>query len=135
MAIIFVNNLQAQNCKIVLSGTVIDASNNAPLDKAVVEIKELRLKYVTDIKGQYHFYDLCAGNYTIVVNHISCNSVVLKTAVQRNQIKNFRLPHSFNQLETVSVRSKKDLMVNTIREELSAKAIEKTIDKNKENEK
>ena len=131
MTIVFMStyltvNAQDQNCKLVLSGLVIDASNNAPLDKAVVEIKELRLKYVTDIKGQYHFYDLCAGNYTIVVNHISCDSVVLKTAVQRNQIKNFRLPHSFNQLETVSVRSKKDLMVNTIREELSAKAIEKT---------
>ena len=119
-------NAQGQNCKLVLSGLVIDASNNAPLDKAVVEIKELGLKFVTDLKGQYHFYDLCAGNYTIVVNHISCDSVVLKTAVQRNLIKNFRLPHSFNQLETVSVRSKKDLMVNTIREELSAKAIEAT---------
>jgi iron complex outermembrane receptor protein len=131
MTIVFMStyltvNAQGQNCKLVLSGNVIDASNNAPLEKAVVEIKELGLKFVTDVKGQYHFYDLCAGNYTIVVNHISCDSVVLKTAVQRNQIKNFRLPHSFNQLETVSVRSKKDLMVNTIREELSAKAIEKT---------
>ena len=131
MTIVFLStyltvNAQDQNCKLVLSGLVIDASNNAPLDKAVVEIKELGLKYVTDIKGQYHFYDLCAGNYTIVVNHISCDSVVLKIAVQRNLIKNFRLPHSFNQLETVSVSSKKDLMVNTIREELSAKAIEAT---------
>jgi len=131
MTIVFMStyltvNAQDQNCKLVLSGLVIDASNNAPLDKAVVEIKELGLKYVTDIKGQYHFYDLCAGNYTIVVNHISCDSIVLKTAVQRNLIKNFRLPHSFNQLETVSVSSKKDLMVNTIREELSAKAIEAT---------
>jgi iron complex outermembrane receptor protein len=131
MTIVFMStyltvNAQGQNCKLVLSGNVIDASNNAPLEKAVVEIKELGLKFVTDAKGQYHFFDLCAGNYTIVVNHISCDSVVLKTAVQRNQIKNFRLPHSFNQLETVSVRSKKDLMVNTIREELSAKAIEKT---------
>jgi iron complex outermembrane receptor protein len=131
MTIVFMStyltvNAQDQNCKLVLSGLVIDASNNAPLDKAVVEIKELGLKYVTDIKGQYHFYDLCAGNYTIVVNHISCDSVVLKTAVQRNLIKNFRLPHSFNQLETVSVSSKKDLMVNTIREELSSKAIEAT---------
>lgn len=126
MSIYLTVNAQDQNCKLVLSGLVIDASNNAPLDKAVVEIKELGLKYVTDIKGQYHFYDLCAGNYTIVVNHISCDSVVLKTAVQRNLIKNFRLPHSFNQLETVSVSSKKDLMVNTIREELSSKAIEAT---------
>jgi iron complex outermembrane receptor protein len=131
MTIVFMStyltvNAQGQNCKLVLSGLVIDASNNAPLDKAVVEIKELGLKFVTDEKGQYHFYDLCAGNYTIIVNHISCDSVVLKTAVQRNLIKNFRLPHSFNQLETVSVRSKKDLMVNTIREELSAKAIEAT---------
>ena len=83
MTIVFMStyltvNAQDQNCKLVLSGLVIDASNNAPLDKAVVEIKELGLKYVTDIKGQYHFYDLCAGNYTIVVNHISCDTVVLK---------------------------------------------------------
>ena len=129
MTILFMSNYltvnaQGQNCKLVLSGVVVDASNNAPLEKAVVEIKELGLKFVTDIEGHYHFYNLCAGNYTILVNHISCDSIVLKTQVQRNIIKNFRLPHSFNQLETVSVSAKRDLMVNTIREELSAKSIE-----------
>jgi hypothetical protein len=39
----------------VLSGVVMDASNNAPLEKAVVEIKELGLKFITDIEGHYHF--------------------------------------------------------------------------------
>lgn len=115
---------QGQNCKLVLSGVVVDASNNAPLEKAVVEIKELGLKFITDIEGHYHFYELCAGNYTIVVNHTSCDSIVLKITLQRNLVKNFRLPHSFNELETVSVSAKKDVMVNTIKEELSAKAIQ-----------
>ena len=59
------------------------------LEKAVVEIKELGLKFITDLEGHYHFYELCAGNYTIVVNHTSCDSIVLKTTVQRNLIKNY----------------------------------------------
>jgi hypothetical protein len=32
---------KAQKCNLVLSGVVMDASNNAPLEKAGVEIKEL----------------------------------------------------------------------------------------------
>ncbi|MEY3737530.1 MAG: CarboxypepD reg-like domain [Bacteroidota bacterium] len=46
---------KAQKCNLVLSGVVMDASNNAPLEKAVVEIKELGLKFITDIEGHYHF--------------------------------------------------------------------------------
>ena len=117
---------QPQKCKIFLSGVVVDASNNAPLDRAVVEIRELGLKFITDLEGHYHFYNLCAGNYTLVVNHISCDSITLKTQIQRNIIKNFRLPHSFNELETVSVSAKKDILLNTIKEELSNKIIDAT---------
>ena len=126
MAIIFVNNLQAQNCKIVLSGTVIDASNNAPLENALVEIKELGLKFKTDITGQYRFTNICAGTYMILVNHASCDSIKLQLSIQKNQIKNFRLPHSINELETVNVFAKRDLQVNTIKEELNEKSIQAT---------
>jgi iron complex outermembrane receptor protein len=126
MAIIFVNNLQAQNCKIVLSGTVIDASNNAPLENALVEIKELGLKFKTDITGQYRFNNICSGTYMILVNHASCDSIKLQLSIQKNQIKNFRLPHSINELETVNVFAKRDLQVNTIKEELSEKSIQAT---------
>ena len=117
---------QSQKCKIVLSGVVVDASNNAPLDRAVVEIRELGLKFITDLEGHYHFYNLCEGNYTMVVNHISCDSITLKIQIQKNLIKNFRLPHSLNELETVSVSAKKDLTLNTIKEELSNKIIDAT---------
>ena len=77
---------QSQKCKIVLSGVVVDASNNAPLDRAVVEIRELGLKFITDLEGHYHFYNLCEGNYTMVVNHISCDSITLKIQIQKIQI-------------------------------------------------
>ena len=117
---------QSQKCKIVLSGVVVDASNNAPLDRAVVEIRELGLKFITDLEGHYHFYNLCEGNYTMVVNHISCDSITLKIQIQKNLIKNFRLPHSLNELETVSVSAKKDITLNTIKEELSNKIIDAT---------
>ena len=79
----------AQKCNLVLSGVVMDASNNAPLEKAVVEIKELGLKFITDIEGHYHFYNLCKGSYTIVVNHMSCDSIKYKLTVQQNVIQNF----------------------------------------------
>jgi iron complex outermembrane receptor protein len=126
MAILFVNNIQAQNCNIVLSGTVIDASNNLPLENTLVEIKELGLKFNTDITGQYRFNNICAGTYVILVKHASCDSIQLQLSIQKNQTKNFRLLHSINELETVNVFAKRDLRVNTIKEELSEKSIQAT---------
>ena len=117
---------KAQKCNLVLSGFVMDASNNAPLEKAVVEIKELGLKFITDIEGHYHFYNLCKGSYTIVVNHMSCDSIKYKFTIQQNIIQNFKLPHAINELENVSVNAKRDLNLNTIKEVLSSKIVDAT---------
>jgi iron complex outermembrane receptor protein len=116
----------AQKCDLVLSGVVMDASNNAPLEKAVVEIKELGIKFITDIEGHYHFYNLCKGSYTIVVNHMSCDSIKYKLTIQKNIIQNFKLPHAINELENVSVNAKRDLNVNSIKEVLSSKVVDAT---------
>ena len=116
----------AQKCDLVLSGVVMDASNNAPLEKAVVEIKELGVKFITDIEGHYHFYNLCKGSYTIVVNHLSCDSIKYKLTIQQNIIQNFKLPHAINELENVSVNAKRDLNVNSIKEVLSSKVVDAT---------
>ena len=116
----------AQKCDLVLSGVVMDASNNTPLEKAVVEIKELGIKFITDIEGHYHFYNLCKGSYTIVVNHMSCDSIKYKLTIQKNIIQNFKLPHAINELENVSVNAKRDLNVNSIKEVLSSKVVDAT---------
>ncbi len=116
----------AQKCNLVLSGVVMDASNNAPLEKAVVEIKELGIKFITDIEGHYHFYNLCKGSYTIVVNHMSCDSIKYKFTIQQNIIQNFKLPHAINELENVIVNAKRDLNVNSIKEVLSSKIVDAT---------
>jgi iron complex outermembrane receptor protein len=116
----------AQKCDLVLSGVVMDASNNAPLEKAVVEIKELGIKFITDIEGHYHFYSLCKGSYTIVVNHMSCDSIKYKLTIQQNIIQNFKLPHAINELENVSVKAKRDLNINSIKEVLSSKIVDAT---------
>jgi iron complex outermembrane receptor protein len=116
----------AQKCDLVLSGVVMDASNNAPLEKAVVEIKELGIKFITDIEGHYHFYNLCKGSYTIVVNHMSCDSIKYKLTIQQNIIQNFKLPHAINELENVSVKAKRDLNINSIKEVLSSKIVDAT---------
>ena len=116
----------AQKCNLVLSGVVMDASNNAPLEKAVVEIKELGIKFITDIEGHYHFYNLCKGSYTIVVNHMSCDSIKYKFTIQQNIIQNFKLPHAINELENVIVNAKRDLNLNSIKEVLSSKIVDAT---------
>jgi len=116
----------AQKCNLVLSGVVMDASNNAPLEKAVVEIKELGIKFITDIEGHYHFYNLCKGSYTIVVNHMSCDSIKYKFTIQQNIIQKFKLPHAINELENVIVNAKRDLNVNSIKEVLSSKIVDAT---------
>ena len=94
---------QQRPCVLTLSGSVADADEKAPLDKAVILIKELGRSTETDVEGHYHFYDLCPGIYTFMVTHADCDTLSLRIKVESNLVKNFALPHHYNQLAAVQV--------------------------------
>ncbi len=66
---------QNNTCRLSVSGYVLDEHDNSPLPFAEVSIKGSTKGAVTNELGFYHIDNLCAGTYTLVVNHIGCEPV------------------------------------------------------------
>ncbi|GAB5459875.1 MAG: TonB-dependent receptor [Henriciella sp.] len=59
----------------VLTGTVTDASGEAPLEGAIVSIDGLNRSTSTDRFGDYRIANLPAGDYTVLVSYIGTDEV------------------------------------------------------------
>jgi len=108
----------SQDCQLTLSGSVSDADEKTPLDKAVIRIRETGQVAFSDEEGHYHFYLLCRGTYTLVVSHVSCDSVFWKVRLTGNLVRNVVLPHRVNQLSEITVRGTRDQQPGVVKEEL-----------------
>jgi iron complex outermembrane receptor protein len=112
---------QTTPCVLTLSGSVADADEKAPLDKAVILIKEIERSTETDTEGHYHFYNLCPGTYTFLITHADCDTISLRVKIEANLVKNFSLPHHYNQLSAVQVVSASRSQEVQVREMLSTR--------------
>ena len=119
-------SIQAQNCSVQLSGTVSDIDTKQPLENATVFIKELNQSVISDVNGFYWFTNLCGGNYTIIVTHISCIPIELKIKLENNLVRNFVMPHNYNQLQEIILQGYADKQPDIIKTELSKTAIQQT---------
>lgn len=122
----FTAHAQQPSCTLTLSGSVADADEKAPLDKAIILIKELDRSTASDAEGHYHFYNLCPGTYTFLVTHADCDTLSLRIKIEANLVKNFSLPHQYNQLAAVQVSALQQSQALQIRESLTSKDIAET---------
>lgn len=112
---------QQPPCSLTLSGSVADADEKVPLGNATILIKELERSTETDEEGHYHFYNLCPGAYTFIVTHADCDTFSIRVKIESNLVKNFLLPHHYNQLSTVQVLSARQSQELQVREALTAR--------------
>ncbi len=115
--------LAQPSCTLTLSGSVADADAKVPLEKAVVVIKELGRSTETDAEGHYHFYQLCPGTYTFMVAHADCDTISVRIKIESNLVKNFSLPHHFNQLAAVQVLAGRSLQESQVRETIDNRVL------------
>ena len=71
--LLFLPVLNAQECRLILSGYVRDKATEEPLQYATVSIQENGRGVLTDSTGYFELAELCAGLYHINVNHLGCN--------------------------------------------------------------
>ncbi len=122
------NHIQAQGptCNLIISGSVSDADEKKPLENATLLIKELKLSVLTDAEGHYHFYKICPGSYTIIITHADCDTISLRLRVESNMVRNFSLPHFYNQLAGVQVMASRDRFSEQVKEEITKKDVAET---------
>ena len=87
----------------MLSGSVIDEHDQSPLDFATVYIVELAKGVVAGDHGNYQIEDLCAGKYTLVVSHVSCQPDTLQVEIHQNTNLNLFLEHHAEALKQITI--------------------------------
>jgi len=116
----------SQKCSISLSGHVVDADTKDKLHGAVVFIKETGQQLITDEKGNFLFKELCDGNYTLQISHISCDSVEKIITLFKNYHVDIFMPHARRTLGDVVVEAKIGIANTGFKKELSRKDLEET---------
>jgi iron complex outermembrane receptor protein len=116
----------SQECTIKLSGHVVDSDTKEKLVSATVTLIEPARTIITNDNGDFVFDNVCAGNYTIRITHVSCDTIVQKVVLSKTQHIDFNLPHAVNTLGTVTVTGLRGLQNTGIKIELSGRQLEET---------
>ncbi len=123
---IFAGYSHAQNCNLRLSGHVEDADTKEKLHAATVTIKETNTQIVTDEKGDFIFTTLCAGEYNLIITHVSCDTVERKIILTKDYHFDVFLPHSRQVLGNVVLDAQIGVANTGYKKELSGRSLEQT---------
>lgn len=91
---------------------------------AVVTIKETGIQLITDGKGDFLFKALCAGEYTLQISHVSCDSIERKISLDKDYHIDIYMPHARRTLGEVTVEAQKGIANTGFKKELSEKELE-----------
>ena len=93
----------AQDCTLKIEGRVIDEHDNQSLEKAVLELKEVRRFLTTDASGNFLFTGLCAGTYHLKVSHVGCTPREILVQLRRDTFFTITMDHHVEHLEAVRI--------------------------------
>ena len=115
-----------QVCTTRLKGHIEDADTKQKLAGATVLLVELQKEVITDAQGDFVFPNLCEGNYTLRVSHISCQTVEYKIALTKDRHVDIDLPHAKNTLSEVTLNSQVGIANTGLKKELTGRQMEET---------
>lgn len=121
-----VNNAIAQPCTYKLSGHVEDMDTKEKLVAATISIKETGKQIISNDKGDFVFTALCSGEYTLIVTHVSCDTVEKKFLLTKDYHVDIFMPHNRKVLGDVVVETQKGIANTGFKQELSGKLLEQT---------
>ena len=98
------HSIQAQGCKHVLRGKVVDLTEGIPLENAVLYLKEQKMYATSDSQGVFEFADLCLGSYHLEISHIGCDSKQILFDLAQDTFLLITMNHHAEMLSDVQVK-------------------------------
>jgi iron complex outermembrane receptor protein len=114
------------SCLLKLAGHVEDADTKEKLAGATVKLLENNRTITTDEKGDFLFYNICAGSYTLLVSHVDCESKEQLITLTKDKHVDIFIPHARNTLSEVVVAGKLGTPVTGFKQELSGRKLDET---------
>lgn len=120
----------AQKCTYSITGQITDASTKAPLTGAMVILKEVTKTTISNENGYFKFYNICDGEYHIIISHIGCESKEQVVIVKNHQNINIEMPHLVNMLDGVQLVEKPEQVTTQSVQVVKQQSIQKNANKN-----
>lgn len=99
---------QSDSCNGVLHGRIIDEHDRLPLAYATVYIPETGQSAVSDEDGKYAIDKLCKGLYTVRIQHLGCEDLVVKVQIKEGHThRTFYPEHHVEELKKIDVVSER----------------------------
>ena len=91
------------NIKSTLSGIIIDAKTNQPLEGASILLHDIKIGAISKKDGTYTTASFPSGKYLVEVSYQGYASILETVEISGNTIKNFNLSESIVEQEAVTV--------------------------------
>ncbi|HWB62592.1 MAG TPA: TonB-dependent receptor, partial [Chitinophagales bacterium] len=98
---------QNMDCRIVLSGVVLDSNTLKPLDDAAVAIEETQTGGFTDSTGKFRITGLCKGKAIVSVSRIGSKTLLYEITLKKDTTITLFLEHPGLELGEVEVIQEK----------------------------
>jgi len=98
----------AQTCLYTISGVVMDAHDETPMEEVSVYLQEVGQEVWTDEKGQFKFDNICLGDYHVLFQHVGCPTQRLLLLLKEDTTLKVSLEHHQNMLHEVDVHEHHD---------------------------
>ena len=106
LCFLYIGIAKAQNCSLAFSGEIKDFHDNSPISSANIYIKHLDRYIISDLDGKFKIENLCAGDLTLVISHVGCETKTITIDMQNDIFKTINLEHHIEELNEVSVKGK-----------------------------
>ncbi len=116
----------AQDCTLKLSGHVTDSDTRENLSNVTVALIQAGKTIVTNDNGDFTFNNVCKGDYTLKITHVSYDTVTRIISISKTVHLDFYLPHAQRTLSGVTVTGLKGIQNTGIKKELSGRSLEET---------
>ncbi len=90
-------------CDLSLTGQVIDQHDQSELSFATVYLLEISRGVVADSNGKFELTELCRGQHTLVVSHVSCQPDTVVVSISKNTHRDLYLEHHTEYLQQVTI--------------------------------
>lgn len=129
LVLLFGVQLRAQErCLLVLSGSVVDDHDGAPLGFARVQVVGASQGVVADAEGRFRLDGLCAGPLELRIEHLGCQPVQRKVDLMTDRTITVRLEHHAEELKQAEVvRERPDENVGMSRAAVDRAAMERSM--------
>jgi iron complex outermembrane receptor protein len=97
--------LYAQDCNLMLEGKIVSLHDNAPLEAAVVQVKETNQNVLSSKDGRFVIDQLCAGRLTLIFSHLNCEDQIEHIDLVSSTSINIVMDHHVELLDEVIINT------------------------------